>query len=103
MTIYKTTNLIDGKIYVGKEMNKPNSYLGSGIYILRAIRLYGKENFKKEILEYCESEKQLNEREKFWIKELDAINPEIGYNITDGGEGGDTFTNNPNKENIRKK
>lgn len=102
MRIYKTTNLINNKIYVGKDRLHRDNYYGSGVIIRRAILKYGKENFKKEILEECEFEKELNEKEKFWIKELNSIVPN-GYNITPGGEGGDTFTNNPNKEQIREK
>ena len=52
MYIYKTTNLINGKIYIGQSIRKfSKSYLGSGVKILNAIKKYGKENFKVEILE----------------------------------------------------
>ena len=47
MIIYKTTNLINGKIYIGMSKNKKENYLGSGIYLKYAIDKYGKENFKK--------------------------------------------------------
>ena len=83
MIIYKTTNLINGKFYVGQDSNNRPSYLGSGTALKYAIKKYGKENFKKEILEECSTLEQLNEREIFWIKELDAINS--GYNIAAGG------------------
>jgi hypothetical protein len=53
---------------------------------------YGKESFKKEILESCKDEKTLNERERHWIKELRSQDPEIGYNILEGGQGGDSET-----------
>ena len=90
MIIYKTTNLINGKFYVGKdERNKPD-YLGSGINLQRAIKKYGKENFIKETLEVCYTREELIEREKYWIKETKA--QEIGYNIADGGWGGNTYT-----------
>ena len=53
--IYKTTNLINGKIYVGQHKCSKNSidesYIGSGIYLKHAIEYYGKNNFKCEILE----------------------------------------------------
>jgi group I intron endonuclease len=99
MVIYKTTNLINGKFYIGKDTRNLKCYLGSGELLKRAIDKYGKENFKKEILEFCDNLSELDSREKFWIKELKAI--ENGYNLTEGGTGGDTFTNNPNKELIR--
>jgi hypothetical protein len=90
MIIYKTTNLINGKFYVGKdERNKPD-YLGSGINLQRAIKKYGEENFIKETVEVCSTREELIEREKYWIKETKA--QEIGYNIADGGWGGNTYT-----------
>jgi len=90
MIIYKTTNLLNGKIYVGKDSNNNEHYLGSGIKLIRAIRKYGRENFKKEILEVCDSEGLLAEREKYWILEYDAQNRKTGYNIAEGGKGGNT-------------
>lgn len=86
MIIYKTTNLVNGKIYVGQsKYNNPN-YLGSGTRLALAINKYGKENFKKEIIEECNTPDELNEREKYWIKELKSQDRNIGYNITSGGE-----------------
>jgi len=88
--IYKTTNLINGKIYIGKCSREKytNKYLGSGIYLKRSIKKYGKENFSRETIEgNINSEELLNEREKYWIKFFDAKNPEVGYNLTDGGDG----------------
>ncbi len=87
MIIYKITNLINDKIYVGKQETTRKDYLGSGTLIKKAIKKYGRENFKKEILEYCETKEELNEREIYWIEKLNAIKE--GYNIATGGEGGD--------------
>ena len=98
--IYKTTNLINNKIYIGQDSHNDPKYLGSGLLLNRAVKKYGRENFKKEILEECQTKKELNEREKYWIKKLNSMNKEVGYNITKGGEGGDTTTNNPNYLNI---
>lgn len=92
--IYKTTNLINGKIYVGQKMSTvflKEEYLGSGRYLNNAINKYGRENFKVELIEWCENSEILNEREKYWIAYFNCQNHEIGYNIADGGEGGNTW------------
>jgi len=88
MVIYKTTNTLNGKFYVGKDVRNRPSYLGSGSVLKKAIAKYGKSVFKKEILEYCSSLEQLNEREKYWIECTKAL--ELGYNIAHGGTGGNT-------------
>jgi group I intron endonuclease len=88
MIIYKTTNIINNKIYIGQDKFNNPKYLGSGLKLKRAILKYGVENFKKEILELCSSKDELNNKEKFWIKELNATDNSIGYNIVDGGQGG---------------
>jgi group I intron endonuclease len=103
MVIYKIINIVNNKIYIGKDINNNSSYFGSGKLVKRAIKKYGKENFKKEILEHCADLQKLNEQEIYWIKKFNSTDPIIGYNITMGGEGGDTFSNNPNREEIRKK
>jgi group I intron endonuclease len=86
MIIYKTTNLINGLIYIGKDCNNNPNYLGSGLSIRRAVKKYGKENFKKEVIEVCDGDNWC-ERERYWIKILDARNRFVGYNICEGGEG----------------
>jgi len=90
--IYKTINLVNGKIYVGKhkqEISGFDGYLGSGVYLNNAINRYGEENFIRETLEVCVSS-CLNEREIYWIEALSSYNPEYperGYNLTKGGGG----------------
>lgn len=85
MIVYKTTNLVNGKFYIGQDTNNNPDYFGSGVKIKLAMKKYGKDNFRKEILEYCKTQEALNEREKFWIKETKAI--ELGYNLAEGGFG----------------
>ena len=87
MIIYKTTNLINGKIYVGKDKKENPAYYGSGIVLRQAIKKYGKENFKKEILDRCDDFKKLNEKEIFWIDKLKSCDVKIGYNRSLGGDG----------------
>lgn len=91
MIVYKTTNLINGKIYVGKDEGDRPNYLGSGYILRKAIEKYGRESFHKEVLEVCISREILEEREKHWIKELNATDPKIGYNLAEGGTGGNTY------------
>lgn len=87
--IYQTTNLINGKKYIGKHIGYINDdYLGSGIILNKAISKYGKENFKKEILEIVNNDVELNEREKFYIKLYNAVQNPQYYNIAQGGQGG---------------
>lgn len=92
MIIYKTTNLINGKIYVGKDARSRPTYLGSGLILRKAIAKYGAENFKKETLETCSTLNKLNDREKYWIEHLKSNVNSIGYNLTTGGIGGDTYS-----------
>ena len=99
--IYKITNLINGKIYIGQVYNKSiidrfNRHCDgasntSKSYLARAIHKYGKENFKVEQIEECYSVQELNEREKYWIAYYNSTNGSIGYNLTPGGEGGNTY------------
>lgn len=87
--IYKTTNLITGLIYVGQHKAtkfEPNRYMGSGNRIKLAIKEFGKENFKCELLETAETPEELNNKEEYWVDELQARNPAIGYNVKKGGE-----------------
>ena len=85
--IYKITNQINGKIYIGKHStdNLDDGYMGSGILICKAEKKYGLENFTKEYLAFCDTEEKLNWFEKFYIKKFNAR--EVGYNLTDGGDG----------------
>ncbi len=82
--IYKVTNLINGKLYVGQTIQ--NDKKGHGILISKAYRKYGKTNFRYEVIEYVHTSK-LDEREKFYISLYESQSPN-GYNLTSGGKGG---------------
>ena len=87
--IYKTTNQINGKIYVGK--HKCNhlrcSYLGSGKHLRNAITKYGKENFTREILRVCQTEQEMNEFEREIVTE-EFYSRDDTYNACLGGQDG---------------
>lgn len=89
--IYKITNLVNGKLYIGqtkhnvdtrfKEHSKASSIIG------RAIRKYGKDNFTIEIIEEVEDYSTIDARETYWINAYDSTNCDCGYNVSTGGQG----------------
>lgn len=84
--IYMTTNLINNKKYIGQHKGIPNdSYLGSGVILAKAIKQYGKENFRKEILCFCKDREEANQQEKRYIQEFNAVEDDTFYNIDEGG------------------
>jgi hypothetical protein len=89
--IYKTTNLKNGKFYIGMHStnNLDDGYLGSGNRLRRAIRKYGKANFKLEILEFFKSRNELASREKDLVNE-DLLKDPLCMNLKIGGNGGFT-------------
>lgn len=85
--IYKTTNLINNKTYVGihQTENIDDGYIGSGLHFLRAVKKYGKDNFKREILEYCSSYDELLEKERILVNE-EWVRDISNYNLKTGGQ-----------------
>jgi group I intron endonuclease len=82
--IYLTTNLINGKQYIGSHQGKEDDlYLGSGRILKSAIVKYGKKNFRREILEECDSALNLFLEEKY-IKKYNTLKPN-GYNLSKNG------------------
>lgn len=88
--IYKLTNIINGKIYIGKTKRKLCSRMSDHRYfakkrpnqpISRSIAKYGWENFNIDILKVCSSEKEMNVEEIKYIRENKSTDPLIGYNI----------------------
>lgn len=98
--IYITRNLINKKIYIGKHKSEKydSSYYGSGKLLLYDIEKYGKNNFTNEILYKADSKEELNSKEKQYIEEYKNIYKELMYNIANGGDGGDTFSNRTKEE-----
>lgn len=92
--IYKITNQINGKIYIGQSIDiqqrwKQHKQQVKGIRsnnkLYQAMREYGIENFLFEIIEQCEfSQQELDERQRYWIKYYNSY--ENGYNSTRGGQ-----------------
>jgi group I intron endonuclease len=96
MIVYITKNLINGKKYIGKDSHNDPNYLGSGALLLKDIKTYGKENFKKEILEHCTKE-NLGEREEYWINYFNAVKSKNFYNIRSQTSGWFNKDLNPEK------
>jgi hypothetical protein len=87
--IYKTTNLINGKYYIGMHStdNLGDGYLGSGRRLRYSINKYGKENHKVEILEFVDTRKELAGREKDIVNLNEIVKKEC-MNLMVGGVGG---------------
>ena len=80
--IYKTTNLVNNKIYIGQHKSQTfdTHYKGSGVALQEAFKEFGKSNFKCNVIEWCEDAKQLNDREAYWIAFYKTTDNSIGYN-----------------------
>jgi hypothetical protein len=87
-TVYKTTNQINDKIYIGvhKTDNPNDSYLGSNRILKDAVKKYGQENFTKEVLFVFDNEESMWAKEKELVNE-DFVSRKDTYNIGQGGEG----------------
>ena len=84
--IYKITNLINGKIYIGKhkaDKFEYTDYPGSGVIIRQAEIKYGLENFDFDLIAWYENLEELNKAEKYWIAYYNSSNPLVGYNRTE--------------------
>lgn len=91
-TVYKITNLINGRFYVGvhKTSNIEDGYMGSGVLINAAIEKYGIDNFEKEILYVFDNQEDMYEKEAEIVNEEFVSDPQT-YNLMLGGYGGDTW------------
>ncbi len=101
--VYKTTNLINGKIYIGVHStdNLNDGYFGSGIYLNKSMDKYGKHSFKNEIL------KEFNTADEAYLYESELVDENFvkrldTYNLTTGGKGGYNNISSKGKQNISK-
>lgn len=94
--IYKITNLINQKVYIGKtcrsieirwKEHRSRAKNGSSFYLHNAIQKYGENNFKIEAIDYADNENKINELEQYWIDFYSSNKKDNGYNLTNGGEG----------------
>jgi group I intron endonuclease len=88
--LYITTNIINGKRYIGQRRFKDDwrNYLGSGKLLKRAIKKYGRENFYRDIVAIGYSKQEINELEIEWINNYNAVEDNDFYNLSTGGESG---------------
>ena len=101
--IYKITNTLNNKIYIGAHSTEDinDSYMGSGDLIKAAQRKYGMEYFTKEILHVLHSSEEMYEKEKE-IVDLDFIKRHDTYNISLGGKGGLKISNIKNPYTLKR-
>jgi group I intron endonuclease len=89
--IYITTNMVNGEKYLGQksfdEWNKWKTYLGSGKAFKNALKVYGKENFARNIICFCYSEEELNKAEYDLSMFLNVVEDRNWYNLEYGGNG----------------
>jgi group I intron endonuclease len=92
--LYQITNLLDNNIYIGVHKTKDleDGYMGSGKRSNRAIKKYGIENFKKDILEYFDTAQEMFAREKKIVNDSFIAREDV-YNICKGGAGGFDYIN----------
>jgi group I intron endonuclease len=92
--IYRATNTVNNKIYVGKttkglekRKNEHLSFVEPKVYLHYAIRKYGSDSFKWDILGEYDNGEELNNAEILFISKLSSNDTKIGYNMTTGGDG----------------
>lgn len=93
MIIYKITNDVNGKLYIGQTIRPLTDRWKDHVYrakhdsqyaLHRAIRKYGVKHFHIEQIDLASSKEELDRKEKYWIKTLNTMSPS-GYNLVDGG------------------
>jgi len=100
-TIYKITNLVNGKIYIGKHQtnNLNDNYYSSSKILIDAIKKHGKDNFRKEILFDFDEEEDMNMKEAEIVSE-EFVSRQDTYNVALGGNGGWSYINDGSNEHL---
>lgn len=107
MIIYKATNKINGKVYIGqtirtleqrKWQHLDAAKNGCKTHFYNAIRKYGEENFVFEIIDEASSIQELNELERYYIDKFDTI--KNGYNMVDGGDNNVMFLDDVKQKHL---
>jgi len=101
--VYITTNMINGKRYIGQHKFKKDwkYYLGSGVIIKRAIKKYGRENFVRDIVALTYTKEELNHLEEEFIKNYNAVYDDNYYNISSASMGGNGTMDGKTEEEIK--
>lgn len=103
--LYKTTNNVNGKVYIGKRATNGNPfterYKGSGVALNHAMKKYGEVNFTKEVLCLCPSDKYASLIESRYVTEA-FVKETDNYNLIVGGTGGPGKRNKEVREKIKK-
>lgn len=96
MIIYKITNIINNKVYIGLTTSTleyrwsrhitESKNINNEKHLYKSIRKYGLNNFKIEIIAETDSFEELGELERKYIKEYNSTDKNFGYNLTNGGE-----------------
>ena len=108
MEIYKITNKINGKVYIGQTIRpveyRFNRHINDAMHhvldthFARAIRKYGPDKWQLEVIDAAETQDELNQKERYWIQFYNSVKE--GYNETDAisKSGGNTYRSKTKEE-----
>lgn len=113
LEVYKITNLVTNKIYIGitnqgagarYRKHWYDARIGDPCPIHKSMAKYGEKNFKYEIIDYAKDYEELKSKEQYYIEKYNSMDRSIGYNLTKGGDGTfGRFHSEETKDKIRQK